>query len=173
MLKKLKSVTLKLSLTFLILMTAFTIIPAKSVEAKSLEITKVANKKFLQVANYLGYKYSIYPEAMGQIAYAKNKDYKDTDNTLLCLPENKNKKGKWGVCIYDTSVSVYGIKVNMSLSKADKILIKKGFKKFKNRQLPGEGVKIYTKKKNSGLAIELWHTEDNKIYALNYGDSYY
>lgn len=134
MLKNMKSVTLKASFIFLVLMI-FSIIPSRSVEAKTKEISKVANKNIVQVAKYLNYKKSKSSNEYA-LVYAKNKNDSElqlsTKNILACDPKDKAKKGKWRIIVTDNTISIYGIKFGMSREQTNKILTKKGWKRDKD-----------------------------------------
>lgn len=125
-----------------IFLTILFVIP---VQARTTDIAKVMNKKVTAAASALGFKRDYRKDkksyvAIGpgvfrnstQMTYAAKGKYSAARSYIDGESYYRKKGGKWNACIRDKSLSIYGVKIGMSVSKAEKKFMKNNWKKISN-----------------------------------------
>lgn len=128
-----------------ILTMVLTLLFALPVQARTTDIAKVMNKKVTVAASALGFKRDYRKDQKSSVGiapgvhknstlmtyaakgkYSANRSYIDGESYY------RKKGGKWNAYIRDKSLSVYGVKIGMSVSKAEKKFTKNNWKKVWN-----------------------------------------
>lgn len=152
---------------FAIILTLFLAIP---VQAKTTDIAKIMNKKVTVAAKALGFKRDyrkdkksfvgigpgVYRDSTLMTFAAKGK-YSSKRSYIDAESYYRKKGGKWNAYIRDKRLSIYGVKIGMSVSKAEKKFFKNNWKKI------WKG--MYLKK--NGQLIKL-NSRNGKITSMEY-----
>ena len=142
------------------------------VQAKTTDISKVMNKKVTTAASALGLKRDYRKDKKSTVhvyngsrksvlmTYAAKGKYSASRSYIQGESYYKNKAGRWNAYIKDKSLSIYGIKVGMTTSKAARILKKYKWKQWWN----GSTGCMYIK----GEKVILMKVKRGKITSMTY-----